>query len=93
MALLPQPYAMASEEFFLHEVRQRVRVPLTDGQALRLGYVACDALMAGVRSGLTLGKARHRADNAVGRVSHELGLGLSLADGMHLVGAAEDQLC
>lgn len=51
------------------------------------------ALRAGVEKGLTFGQARNEADNAVGSASQQLGLGLTLADGMFLVEAAEHQLC
>lgn len=80
-------------ERFLLDLRAKVRAPLTDAQAIHLGNVACDALRAGVQNGLSFGKARHEADNAVGWAQRDLGLSLTLADGMNLVGTAEDQLC
>ncbi|MCV7366655.1 hypothetical protein [Mycolicibacterium duvalii] len=93
MTVMAAPMATASPEFFLEEVREKVQTPITDGQALRLGDVACRALRAGVEKGLTFGQARNEADNAVGSASQQLGLGLTLADGMFLVEAAEHQLC
>lgn len=87
------PQAVASVEFYLQEVRAKVDAPLTDAQAIELGNVACSALRAGLESGLTFGKSRHQADQAVGYASQRLGLSLSMPDGMFLVEAAEDQLC
>ena len=89
--------ADASDDLYLDEVQAKVHAPLTDAEALQLGNVACDAMRAGVAEGLTFGKARHKADQAVGYAAQELGIdggmGLSLADGMFLVEAAENQLC
>lgn len=92
-ALLIAPTAAASAELYLQEVRAKVEAPLTDAEAIELGNVACGALSAGVQSGLTFGKARYQADQAVGYASQRLGVGLSMPDGMFLVEAAEDQLC
>lgn len=93
IAFIPAPLANANAEFYLEEVRAKVDIPLTDDQAIQLGNVACAALRAGVEKGLTFGKARNEADQAVGYASQQLGLGLSMPDGMFLVEAAEGQLC
>jgi hypothetical protein len=89
--------ADASDDFYLDEVRAKVEAPLTEAEALQLGKVACDAMRAGLADGLTFGQARHEADQAVGYAAQQLGIdggiGLSLADGMFLVEAAENQLC
>ncbi|PRC49419.1 hypothetical protein C6A85_74810 [Mycobacterium sp. ITM-2017-0098] len=92
-AILAAPAAQASVEFYLAEVRDKVSTPLIDAEAIQLGNVACEALRVGVEKGLTFGKARHEADQAVGYTSRQLGLELTMADGMFLVEAAEDQLC
>lgn len=92
-SLLIAPTAAASVELYLQEVRAKVDAPLTDAEAIELGNVACGALNSGVQSGLTFGKARHHADQAVGYASQSLGIGLSMPDGMFLVEVAEDQLC
>ena len=92
-AIFTAPHSVATVDFFLKEVRAKVDAPLTDAQAIQLGNVACTALRAGVAKGLTFGKARHEADQAVGYASQQLGLGLSMPDGMFLVEAAEGQLC
>ncbi len=89
--------ADASDDLYLDEMQAKVEAPLTDAEALQLGNVACDAMRAGVAEGLTFGEARHKADQAVGYAAQGLGIdggmGLSLADGMFLVEAAENQLC
>ena len=87
------PTASADEGMYLNEVRQKVKAPLTDAQALQLGQVACNAIRDGVKSGLSLGSSRAKADAAVGRAQHDLGLSLSMPDGMFLVEAAGHQLC
>ncbi|WP_207573536.1 hypothetical protein, partial [Mycolicibacterium chubuense] len=55
--------------------------------------VACDAIRDGVNSGLSFGSARAKADKAVGWAQQDMGLSLSMPDGMFLVEAAEHQLC
>jgi hypothetical protein len=90
------PVADASPDLYLNEVRSTVRAPLSDQEALSLGNVACDAMRAALADGLTMGEARHKADQAVGWGQHRLrngGMGLTEADGMHLVDAADQQLC
>jgi hypothetical protein len=89
-ALIAAPVAGATVDLYLDEVRANVDAPLTDAEALQLGNVACDAMRAGLAEGLTFGKARHQADQAVGYAQSQLGLNLSMADGMFLVEAAED---
>lgn len=91
--VLCAPVASASVEFYFDAVRAKVKAQLTDSEALQLGDVACRALRTGLNKGLSFGQARHEADQAVGYASYQLGLDLTLADGMNLVGAAEDQLC
>jgi len=93
LAVVGAPIASADEGMYLDEVRQKVRAPLTDAQALQLGQVACNAIREGVKSGLSLGSSRAKADDAVGRAQHDLGLSLSMPDGMFLVEAAGHQLC
>jgi hypothetical protein len=92
-AFIGTPHAHATTEAYLDEVRATVRYPLTDQQALRLGNIACQAMRAGIEQGLAFGKARHQADQAVGYAQRQLGLSLTMADGMLLVQAAEHQLC
>lgn len=92
-AVVTAPHSVATEGIYLEEVRAKVTAPVTDTQAIQLGNIACAALRAGVEKGLTFGKARHEADQAVGYASQQLGLGLSMPDGMFLVEAAEGQLC
>ena len=90
------PVADASPDLYLGEVRATVRAPLSDQEAVSLGNVACDAMRAALAAGLTMGQARHQADQAVGYAQHRVctgGMGLTEADGMHLVDAAEHQLC
>jgi hypothetical protein len=70
----------------------RVRMT-TNAQAVKLGNVACAAIRDGINSGLSMGKARSQADQAVGYASQSLGVGLSEADGMNLVDIADQQLC
>jgi hypothetical protein len=96
MALGTAPVADASPDLYLCEVQATVRAPLSDQEALSLGNVACDAMRAALADGLTMGEARHKADQAVGWGQHRVrdgGMGLTEADGMHLVDAAEHQLC
>jgi hypothetical protein len=78
---------------YLEEVHAKVRAPMTDAQAIGLGRVACDAIRDGVNTGLSFGSARAQADKAVGWAQRDMGLSMSMADGMFLVEAAEDQLC
>ncbi|MDN4521567.1 DUF732 domain-containing protein [Mycolicibacterium austroafricanum] len=85
--------ATADDYMFLDEVRQKVGAPISAEQAFRLGHVACDAIRDGVNSGLSLGSARAKADEAVGRAQQDMGLSLLMPDGMFLVEAAEHQLC
>ncbi|OBF92363.1 hypothetical protein A5790_14570 [Mycobacterium sp. 852002-51152_SCH6134967] len=88
----PAP-ALADEGMYLTEVRKNVKASLTDGQAFQLGQVACEAIRDGLNAGLSFGSARANADRAVGRAQNEMGLSLSMPDGMFLVEAAEHQLC
>ncbi|MCV7401303.1 hypothetical protein H7K24_14190 [Mycobacterium fragae] len=92
-ALLIAPAARADENQYLNQVANTVRVVLTRSQALDLGNTACQAVRSAVANGATLGNARAQADQAVGYAQQNMGLGLSEADGMHLVDAAVDQLC
>ncbi len=85
--------ASADDYAYLDEVRQKVGIPLTAAQALQLGHIACDAIRAGVNSGLSFGLARSQADDAVGVAQNQMGLSMSMPDGMFLVEAAEHQLC
>lgn len=87
------PVASASDEMFWNRVQAEVDYPLTQDQAFTLGRVACKALLSGVNSGLSFGSARHEADNAVGQAQMEMGLSMSLPDGMFLVEAAEGEIC
>lgn len=88
----PAP-ASADEDMYLTEVGEKVKASLTAAQAFQLGHVACDSIREGVNSGLSSGSARANADQAVGRAQNEMGLSLSMPDGMFLVEAAEHQLC
>lgn len=85
--------ASADEGMYLIEVRKKVKASLTDAQAFQLGHVACEAIRDGVNAGLSFGSARANADRAVGRAQNQMGLSLSMPDGMFLVEAAEGQLC
>ncbi len=87
------PIACADESMYLNQVANTLSVYLTPSQALKLGNVACKAVHSATANGMTLGKARAAADDAVGWAQSDMGLGLSMADGMHLVDAAVDQLC
>jgi len=87
------PIACADENMYLNQVANTLSVSLTPSQALKLGNVACKAVHSATANGMTLGKARAAADDAVGWAQNDMGLGLSMADGMHLVDAAVDQLC
>lgn len=93
VAISAPPPAFADENMYLTEVRKKVKASLTDAQAFRLGQVACEAIRDGVDSGLSFGSARANADRAVGRAQNQMGLSLSMPDGMFLVEAAEHQLC
>lgn len=91
------PLAIADESTYLNQMRQqrKLHVDLTNSQLLRLGYVACEALRAGVSSGMSLGKARAQADRAVAATATGR-LGLSYIDRasvMHITQDAEDYLC
>jgi hypothetical protein len=91
--LFAAPAAHADQQHYLGEVQSKVQAPLTNAQALKLGNVACAAIRDGINSGLSMGKARSQADQAVGYASQSLGVGLSEADGMNLVDIADQQLC
>ncbi|WP_454788906.1 hypothetical protein [Mycolicibacterium lutetiense] len=101
LALVAAPTAAADENGYLREIRGKVEAPLTDPEALQLGHTACTAIRDAVSRGVSLGQARHAADQAVGHAAHELngdfglgpGFGLTMPDGMFLVEAAEHQLC
>lgn len=93
LLLFAAPAAHADQQHYLSEVQSKVRAPLTDAQALKLGNAACAAIRDGINSGLSMGKARSQADQAVGYASQSLGVGLTEADGMNLVNIAEQQLC
>ncbi|OMC32017.1 hypothetical protein A5739_11400 [Mycobacterium colombiense] len=92
-AVLAAPLAWADENQYLAQVANNLSVVLTPSQALSLGNSACQAVRSAVSNGMTLGKARAQADQAVGYAQQKMGLGLSEADGSHLVDAAVDQLC
>jgi len=87
------PAALADESMYLQEVREKVTTPLTAAQAVSLGNTACAAMRAAIDRGTSFGQARHEADQAVGEAQQQMGLSMSLPDGMFLVEAAEHQLC
>ena len=87
------PAAEADQNMYLNEIDQRIDTPLSIEQALQLGQVACNAIRQGINAGLSMGKARAQADEAVGQAQNSMGIGLNMAEGMFLVEAAEDQLC
>ncbi|ADT99858.1 DUF732 domain-containing protein [Mycolicibacterium gilvum] len=93
VALWTAGVATADDYMFLDEVRQKVGAPISAEHALKLGHVACDAIRDGVNSGLSFGSARAKADEAVGWAQQDMGLSMSMPDGMFLVEAAEHQLC
>lgn len=93
IALAGAPVAAADDYMYLSEIQQKVEAPLSAEQAVQLGHVACEAIKDGVASGLSLGSSRAKADDAVGYAQQDLGLALSMPDGMFLVEAAEHQLC
>jgi len=92
-AIFIAPAASADENQYLAQVANNLSVALTASQALSLGNTACQSVRSAVANGMTLGKARAQADQAVGYAQQKMGLGLSEADGSHLVDAAVDQLC
>jgi hypothetical protein len=92
-AMLIAPAARADESQYLNQVANTLSVVLTPSQALALGNSACQAVHSAVANGMTLGNARNQADQAVGYAQQDMGLNLTMADGMHLVDAAVDQLC
>jgi len=92
-ALLSTPAARADENMFLNQVADTLSVSLKPSQALSLGNTACKAVRSAMASGMTLGAARAQADETVGYAQQDMGLSLSMADGMQLVDAAVDQLC
>ena len=94
-AVFVAPVAQAGETQYLNEVAASTPMnrKLTRDQALALGNTACQAIRSAVAGGMPLAKARSQADDAVGRASQRMGLGLGLGDGMSLVSAAERQLC
>lgn len=57
------------------------------------GQVACGALREGIISGLSFGSARAKADHAVSLAQSQMGLAMSMPDGIFLVEATEHQLC
>lgn len=91
--LLIAPAASADENQYLTQVANNVRVALTRSQAISLGNSACRAVRSAVANGMSVGEGRSQADQAVGYAQEKMGLGLSEADGSHLVDAAVDQLC
>lgn len=93
LAITTAGASSADDVHYLEEVYAKVRAPMTDAQAFRLGRVACDAIRDGVNAGLSFGSARAQADKAVGWAQRDMGQSLSMADGMFLVEAAEHQLC
>lgn len=93
LAIATAGTSSADDVRYLEEVHAKVRASMTDAQAFGLGRVACDAIRDGVNAGLSFGSARAQADKAVGWAQHDMGLSLSMADGMFLVEAAEHQLC
>ena len=94
-AMLIAPTAQADENQYLNQVATSTATnrKLTRDQALALGNTACQAVRSAVANGMTLGKARAQADQAVGYASQKMGLDLGQADGMLLVDAAVAQLC
>lgn len=91
--LLCAPGAHADENQYLNQVAKTVSTPLVPSQALSLGNTVCKTVQSAVANGMTVGNARAQADAAVGRAQNAMGLSMSMADGMHLVDAAVDQLC
>ena len=87
------PAAQADENQYLNQVANKLSVVLTRNQALALGNTACQAVRSALGDGMTLGKARAQADQAVRYASQNMGLFLPEAQGMLLVDAAVDQLC
>lgn len=91
--MLTAPAAHADEVQYLDQVANKVSVVVKPSQALSLGNTVCQTVRSAMANGMSLGKARAQADQAVGWAQQEMGLGLSEADGMFLVDAAVDQLC
>lgn len=77
--MLIAPAARADENQYLNQVADAVSVVLTRSQALDLGNTACQTVHSSVANGMTLGKARAQADQAVGCAQQNMGLGLSEA--------------
>jgi hypothetical protein len=92
-AMLSTPVGRADENHYLAQVADTIGVALPPSQALALGNTVCQAVRSAMANGMTLGDARHQADQAVGYAQQDMGLNLTMADGMHLVDAAVDQLC
>lgn len=97
--LVAVPLANADEGVYLNQVRpnNKLFVDLTNDQFIRLGHVACATLRTCIRSGMSLGNARNRADRAVASTATER-LGLSYiyidrASVMHITQHAEDYFC
>jgi len=91
--MLTAPDSRADENQYLAQIADALNGKLTSSQAVTLGDTACQAVRSAMANGMTLGKARSQADEAVGYAQQDMGLNLTMADGMHLVDAAVDQLC
>ncbi|MBB3606612.1 hypothetical protein FHT40_006303 [Mycolicibacterium sp. BK556] len=91
--MLTSPVAKADEVQYLNQVASKVSVVVEPSQALSLGNTVCQTVRSAMANGMSLGKARAQADQAVGWAQQKMGLGLSEADGMFLTDAAVDQLC
>ncbi len=89
------PVATADEDTFLDQIRQKNKLSMsaTNGQLLRLGYVACQTMTVSINNGTTMGSARHAADDAVAAEANRMGLQPNMPSVMHITQDAEDYLC
>lgn len=93
-AIAVAPPAQADEDFYLAELRENTRAATTDADAIKLGKVACHAMRYGLDNGLSMGKARAVADDAVAQAYYSLGYEVfDINDVYRLTEAAEHQLC
>lgn len=87
--------AQADENLYLEQMRQpnRVFIDVSNGQLLRLGYVACDVMQSKLNSGLPISSARSYSDKAVAQTAYSMGLESDRATNMFITEVAEDYLC
>lgn len=87
--------AHADTNAYLALIRTNTNLPITDAQALQAGQLVCTTMAAGISSGLSFGRARSNADQAVANLlGGPFGVVVpGIPNVTAVVSAAEDQLC